>query len=315
MRKGKWLIAVACGAALLGTAGVAAAQVPRLMNFQGRLADKAGVSLTGTYSMTFSLWTAASGGTACFTQTLSVPASDGMFNVLIGSGVSGGISSCDFTAPYYLQVQVSGDASPMTPRMTLTAAAYTFNTDRLDGVDVDGFVAQDPATGNVVVTGKLGVGVATPTQALDANGYVKGSTGLCIGADCRTSWSASNGTVSSITAGTGIVLSQSPLTTAGSVSVNTTTIQTRVTGTCTTSQAISEVYSDGTVGCVSLPATQACTWSGKTYTSGATCYNGWANGTYCTSGNYDYMRCTCLSTGAWSCSDVSCSSLPVSCGN
>ncbi|MDP2665523.1 MAG: hypothetical protein Q8P23_02685, partial [bacterium] len=35
--------------------------------------------------------------------------------------------------------------------------------------------------------GTVGVGVVSPSQKLDVNGYVKG-TGFCIGASCITSW-------------------------------------------------------------------------------------------------------------------------------
>ncbi len=36
--------------------------------------------------------------------------------------------------------------------------------------------------------GNVGIGAVSPTQKLDVAGYVKGQTGLCIGADCQTSW-------------------------------------------------------------------------------------------------------------------------------
>ena len=43
--------------------------------------------------------------------------------------------------------------------------------------------------GNQYTQGNLGVGVVSPTQKLDVEGYVRGSSGLCIGNDCRSSWS------------------------------------------------------------------------------------------------------------------------------
>lgn len=40
--------------------------------------------------------------------------------------------------------------------------------------------------------GNVGIGTTNPGRKLDVNGYVKGS-GLCIGNDCRTSWSSGGG--------------------------------------------------------------------------------------------------------------------------
>ena len=37
-------------------------------------------------------------------------------------------------------------------------------------------------------TGNVGIGTTSPTQKLDVTGYVRGSSGLCIGSDCRTAW-------------------------------------------------------------------------------------------------------------------------------
>jgi hypothetical protein len=36
--------------------------------------------------------------------------------------------------------------------------------------------------------GKIGIGTPNPTQKLDVVGYVRGSQGLCIGNECKTSW-------------------------------------------------------------------------------------------------------------------------------
>ncbi|MEA3344507.1 MAG: tail fiber domain-containing protein [Patescibacteria group bacterium] len=37
-------------------------------------------------------------------------------------------------------------------------------------------------------SGNVGIGTTSPSQKLDVIGYVRGSSGLCIGSDCRTSW-------------------------------------------------------------------------------------------------------------------------------
>ncbi len=49
-------------------------------------------------------------------------------------------------------------------------------------------------TGN----GNVGIGTTAPTEHIDAAGYVKGRTGLCIGNDCRNSWPAGGGGIQSL---------------------------------------------------------------------------------------------------------------------
>jgi hypothetical protein len=302
------LLAVLVAALLLAAAAPSRAAIPRLINFQGRLADQNGVPLSGTYSIVFGVWSAATGGTACFTETQSVAVNAGLFNVNVGSATSGGVSaSCTFAAAAYLELKVGTDAA-MTPRLALTATGYAFNTDALDGVAAGALLKKDPTSNNVNVTGKLGVGVASPTQKLDVNGNVN-ATALCIGATCKTVFPA--GTVTSISAGTGITLSPSPVTTTGTISVNTTTMQARVTGTCT--GGIRVVASNGTVTCVTAQTTGTCQWGTRIYTSGAVCAASGGYGTYCTSGKYEFRLCTCNSNGTWSCSNTSCRGLHSSC--
>jgi hypothetical protein len=307
MCKARWIMTVCAAVAL--SAGSARADIAKLINFQGRLTDAAGTALGGTHSIKFGIWDAASGGTKCFEETqASIAVTTGLFKVNVGAATSGGITACDFSKPYYLELTVDTDAA-MTPRLPFTTAAYAFNADTLGGLHATSYQTREPATGNVYVSGKLGVGQASPTQAVDVTGYVQG-TQLCINGGCRSAWPA--GTVTSISAGTGITLSQSPLTTAGSISINTTAVQQRITGTCG-SNLMKAVAANGTVTCKTVPSSVKCYYSGRVYSPGAVCYTGSASGTYCTSGKYEFTQNTCTSAGTWSVTSSSCALLPSSC--
>jgi hypothetical protein len=86
-------------------------------------------------------------------------------------------------------------------------------------------------------SGYVGIGTTSPAYALDVVGYVRGTTGLCIGADCRTSWPAggsgesywllsSNYLYTSSTAwnvGIGTTTPSSKLTVSGDLFVTATT--------------------------------------------------------------------------------------------
>src|SRR4051812_262809 len=82
----------------------------KLINVQGKLTNSSGSPLTGTYIVTFRLYkntTDAISG-AVWTESQSVTSPDGLFNVTLGK-----VSAMDaivFTIPYYLGIQVAGDA-------------------------------------------------------------------------------------------------------------------------------------------------------------------------------------------------------------
>lgn len=69
----------------------------------------------------------------------------------------------------------------------------------------------------------VGIGTASPSEKLEVSGNIK-ATQVCIGADCRSAWpSSSGGTVTNITAGTGLNVGAGPggsINSTGTLSVN-----------------------------------------------------------------------------------------------
>ncbi len=129
------LLFVCCFASLF-------AQVPRLINYQGMLTDpNTGERLSGAYSISFSIYSVATGGTALWTESQSVIAHNGLFNVLLGN-VSPITPDLFDGNDRYLGVTVGSDAE-MTPRKQLVSVGYAmkaFNSDKFAGKDTSDFV-------------------------------------------------------------------------------------------------------------------------------------------------------------------------------
>ena len=106
--------------------GLCVADVPQLINYQGRLID-GGVPVNGTREITFEFYDAAAGGNLLggFSETQTVTVSGGVFNVLIGSATPGGIPDPGDYAEYYLQVTVNGE--PLLPRKRLYCVPFALN--------------------------------------------------------------------------------------------------------------------------------------------------------------------------------------------
>lgn len=118
---------------LLLAAAATAANSPLKLNFQGRLIDPAtNVPKDGTFSMTFRVYAAPTGGTALYTETQSaVGVSNGVFSVQLGSAAA--LSPDLFAgASAYLSVQVAPDAE-MTPRQQLVMSPYAMTAAQLVG--------------------------------------------------------------------------------------------------------------------------------------------------------------------------------------
>ena len=100
------------------------AQIPHTLSYQAVLTDNAGVPKPdGSYSITFRLYTAVSGGTALWTESQTLQVRRGLFSAVLGSVTPFGVD-LTFAQPYWLSLQVAPDAE-MTPRLPLTSTAYS----------------------------------------------------------------------------------------------------------------------------------------------------------------------------------------------
>jgi hypothetical protein len=176
----------------------AATGINRTINFQGRLVNNTtGLNVSnGSYSVIFTFYNnpTAGQGTAVWTETQNVTATDGIFRVALGS-VTAIPTNVSFNWDgLYLGIKVGADAE-MTPRIQMAAVPFAFNAQQVAGLTI-----QDSATaaGSTSATLKIGTSTTNPitvdlgTNALTfSSGAYNVSTSLTI--------NTTNGAATSIT--------------------------------------------------------------------------------------------------------------------
>ncbi|MBN1268465.1 MAG: hypothetical protein JXB04_02675 [Kiritimatiellae bacterium] len=110
---------------------IAHAQVPELINYQGRLVDGASLA-NGPYAIVFRLYDADSGGTELYVETQTVTVVDGLYATAIGASnaVPGALYEALTNIPCYLEVEIDGN--PMVPRERLASIAYALHARETD---------------------------------------------------------------------------------------------------------------------------------------------------------------------------------------
>ncbi len=97
--------------------------VPSKMTYQGKLTDRDGIGLNGTYNMVFRIYNVPGGGSPLWAETHSgVGVSKGLFSVVLGTYNS---ITIPFDIPTYMEVVINGDV--MSPRVEMATAAYAFH--------------------------------------------------------------------------------------------------------------------------------------------------------------------------------------------
>jgi len=99
-------------------------QIPQTISYQGVLTNASGEAVPdGNYNLAFKLYDAATDGTELWSEAQSVEVSKGLFNVILGSITP---LTLGFDRPYWLGLTLGQD-SELTPRIELTASAYSLN--------------------------------------------------------------------------------------------------------------------------------------------------------------------------------------------
>jgi hypothetical protein len=171
---------------------VAFTAINKQLNYQGKLQNAAGITLTDDdYSMMFSIYDAAAAGTRLWTEcgTVGTPTArtvavaNGVFSVLLGDtnsnscpgGTDSNVIDLDFTSDsYYLGLTVESD-SEMGPRKRLGASGYAFNATNAELLD--GLNTSAAGGSNAFVPVTDGSGHLTLTQNLTLGGVFKNSDG------------------------------------------------------------------------------------------------------------------------------------------
>lgn len=157
------------------------AQIPRQVSYQGLLSDSAGnFKPDGSYSISFRLYTSASGGSALWVETKTLQVRRGLFYTILGD-VTAFPGSVKFDQQYWLSIQVSGEAE-LTKRLQFTPVPYSITSiisdtakysltapiqSRADTATlalsiVDGIVTTTKIADGAVTQSKLGSGVTLP---------------------------------------------------------------------------------------------------------------------------------------------------------
>jgi hypothetical protein len=131
--------------------------VPPLLNFQGRLAKPDGTPVPdGTYSVTFTLFDALTGGSPKWTEIDSVPVHNGVFAVRLGS-IGSGLPAGAFNGNLWLEIKVGTDA-PLTPRQQLVSVAYALKANTVP----DGSIGAAQIASGSITADKLSSNLLNP---------------------------------------------------------------------------------------------------------------------------------------------------------
>jgi len=130
------LIYILCSLSLVG---LIYADIPKVINYQGRFTDKDDNPLSGNFLVTFRFYDVESGGQSLWEESHILSIKNGLFNALLGSIKP---LDLDFNKDLWLGVEVASDGE-MSPRIKLTSAPYAMNAQTIDMLDSSQLIRSD----------------------------------------------------------------------------------------------------------------------------------------------------------------------------
>lgn len=141
----------------------ASAQVPSMINYQGRLVDDTNL-VSGNVELELNLYDAATDGNLLYSDSNTVTVVDGLYSTYIGDNtVFGTLDDALTNTMVYLEPVVNGTA--LSPRERFVSVPYAAVAETVRGTNL----CVDAASGNVGV----GTGTAFPESKLTVNGAVQ----------------------------------------------------------------------------------------------------------------------------------------------
>jgi hypothetical protein len=123
------------------------AQVPSKISYQGLATDASGAPITGTHSVTVTLYTVL--GLQVWTDSFyPIEFDNGVFSLILGENPAAPLPV--FNQPYEIGISIDGGAE-LTPRMPLTSAPYAL----MAGDVLDGIITNNKLADNSVSNSKI----------------------------------------------------------------------------------------------------------------------------------------------------------------
>jgi hypothetical protein len=149
---------------LVFVASLSLAGIPKMINYQGMLTDNSGTPLTGSYNLTFKIWTDTTGGSSLWTETQNgVQVTNGLFNVVMGKQTALNLA---FDQQYWLEVGVGAETMP---RIRFTSVGYAYRAAIADSATVavsaptgGGWTDDGTNVHLTTSTDKVGIGTSSP---------------------------------------------------------------------------------------------------------------------------------------------------------
>ena len=137
--------------------GLAWADTPQLINFQGRLTDSLGNPVSnGAYSLRFRIYDDSLAGNILWEETDPVQVKSGLFTVLLGS-TNSIPDSAFYSANRWLGIKI-GTNPEITPRQRLASVGYAFQSGQWNTSGQDLFR----------LNGNVGIGTSSPSAKLES---------------------------------------------------------------------------------------------------------------------------------------------------
>lgn len=237
----KHLITTAALATALGSFGATAAAVPGTSTMTANIQDDNG-PITGAISLRIRVFDADSGGSMIWEDSHTVTADNGRVFVTLGGGGGGALDDSVFDGgERWFELVVNGN--PLSPRLRVGVVPYAVRASSADSADHA--ISADSATSasSAANADKLGGLGASSFQRRVDQSCSAGSSIRSISATGAVTCEPDTDTNTTYSAGSGLTANGTQF------NVDTSTVQSRVTGSCQTGSSIRAIAANGTVTC------------------------------------------------------------------